>query len=85
MIDQPDLVILSIDPDEEGNGLFCRRLLYFLDALFLLLISSGNGMTRAKGLNLGADACMLRPMLMPELKAQVKAMLRRKMSPESRP
>ena len=84
MIDQPALVVLTIDPDNEGDWKFCRRILYFLEALLLLLISNGNGMTRARGLNLGADACMLQPVLLPELKAQVSALLRRNLTPDAR-
>jgi len=73
---EPDLVILSInshDPDWE----FCHQILVFHDKPLLLLLSSGDELDRVQGLELGADDCMLKPFLMIELVARVRALLRR--------
>jgi DNA-binding response OmpR family regulator len=76
LVDQPDLVILGLAGTEAGWQ-FCRRLLTFLDAPLLLLLSTDNELDLVKGLELGADDCMRRPVLSLELVARVRALLRR--------
>jgi DNA-binding response OmpR family regulator len=83
LIDEPDLVILGIST-EERHWQFCRRLLTFLDQPLLLLLSTKNKMDSVKGLELGADDCMTKPILTVELAARARALLRRSMSPASR-
>ena len=76
LLAEPDLVILSInsrDPDWE----FCHQVLVFHDRPLLLLLSGGDELDRVQGLELGADDCMLKPFLMIELLARVRALLRR--------
>jgi DNA-binding response OmpR family regulator len=76
LVDQPDLVILSVD-SQEKNWQFCRRLLTFLDGPLLLLLSTVNELDRVKGLELGADDCMTKPVLTEEVIARARALLRR--------
>jgi two-component system, OmpR family, KDP operon response regulator KdpE len=74
--EEPDLVILGINrPD--GEWQFCRQLLTFLDRPLFLLLASANEVHRAKGLDLGADDCMVKPVLTVEFVARVRALLRR--------
>jgi DNA-binding response OmpR family regulator len=82
LIDEPDLVILGIDPDD-GGWRFFRKLLTFLDRPLLLLLSSDDGSDRVKALQLGADDCMAKPVLLGELVARVQALLRRGVSQHS--
>lgn len=76
LLDQPDLVILSIDSREQ-DWQFCCRLLTFLDRPLLLLLSTRNELDRVKGLELGADDCMTQPFLKEEVIARAGALLRR--------
>jgi DNA-binding response OmpR family regulator len=76
LADEPDLVILGIDSGETSWE-FCRRLLTFLDKPLLLLLSTTNRLDRVKGLELGADDCMIKPVLTVEVIARARALLRR--------
>jgi two-component system response regulator VicR len=81
LIDEPDLVVLGVDSSEGWQ--FCHQLLVFLkgSSLFLLL-RTDNEEDRVKGLRLGADDCMVKPVSMSEFVARVQAHLRRR-SPET--
>ena len=83
LIDQPDLVILGIN-SKEKDWQFCHRLLTFLDRPLLLLLSTVNKLDRVKGLELGADDCMTKPVLTVEVLARARALLRRSDSRISR-
>ena len=76
LVEQPDLVILGIH-ELNGEWEFCRQLVAFLDGPLLLLLSSANELDRAKGLELGADDCMTKPVPTVEFVARVRALLRR--------
>ena len=76
LADEPDLVILGINMRETGWQ-FCHRLLTFLDRPLLLLLSTANKLDRVKGLELGADDCMIKPVLTVEVIARARALLRR--------
>jgi two-component system KDP operon response regulator KdpE len=84
LVDQPDLVILGIHKPN-GEWEFCRQLVAFLDGSLLLLLSSANELERAKGLELGADDCMTKPVLTVEFVARVRALLRRRSREGSQP
>jgi DNA-binding response OmpR family regulator len=74
LLAEPDLAILGVNsPDRDWE--FCRRVLVFHDRPLLMLLSSGDKLDRVQGLELGADDCMLKPFLMIELVARVRALL----------
>ena len=81
--DEPDLVVLGIN-SQDSDWQFCRRLLTFLDQPLLLLLSTRYRLDHVKGLELGADDCMYKPVLTAELNARVRALLRRSAFSESR-
>jgi DNA-binding response OmpR family regulator len=76
VIHEPDLVILGVS-SEDKDWQFCRRLFTFLDRPLLLLLSSANRLDRVRGLELGADDCMIKPVLIVEVLARARALLRR--------
>ena len=76
LVDEPDLVILGLGPQEK-DWEFCRRLLAFLDRPLLLLLSTENRLDRVKGLEVGADDCMIKPVLTEEVVARARVLLRR--------
>jgi DNA-binding response OmpR family regulator len=82
LVDEPDLVILGIQKSAREWD-FCRQLVTFLDRPLFLLLSSANELDRAKGLELGADDCMAKPVLTVEFVARVRALLRRGSSESS--
>jgi DNA-binding response OmpR family regulator len=55
----------------------CSRLLARVDVPLLLLLAGGNDRDRARGLDLGADDCLLQPPSSAEFLARVRALLRR--------
>ena len=83
LVEQPDLVILGIIGPDDGWQ-FCRRLLTFLDKPLFLLLAPGEVLGCVKGLELGADDCMTKPVLVVEFVARVRALLRRDASDFSR-
>jgi DNA-binding response OmpR family regulator len=76
VIDDPDVVILGIDSQKQSWRYLCQ-ILAFLDKPLLLLLSASNDTDRIKGLELGADDCMIKPILTAEVVARVRALLRR--------
>jgi DNA-binding response OmpR family regulator len=83
LVDQPDLVILGINSQKE-DWEFCRRLMTFLNHPLLLLLATKSQMDRLKGFELGADDCMVKPVVMVELAARARALLRWSASQTSR-
>ena len=79
LLDQPDIVVLGITP-VEADWQFCRRLLTFLDVPLLLLLSKDNDLDLVRGLELGADDCVRKPIMAAELVARARALLRRSAS-----
>jgi two-component system KDP operon response regulator KdpE len=79
----PGLVILGMISCEE-DWAFCRRLLAFLDIPLFLLLASDSELDRTRALELGADDCMIKPALMVEVVARVRALLRRNDRPMMR-
>jgi DNA-binding response OmpR family regulator len=78
LIDEPDVVILGVDPPQAGWQ-FCHQLLTFLQGpSLLLLLSTADEQDRVKGLGLGADDCMVKPVSTGELVARVETLLRRR-------
>ncbi len=83
LINEPDLVILGVDTQERGWRFF-RNLLTFKIQPLLLLLSTEDMMDQVKGLELGADDCMIKPIVTVELVARTRALLRRSMTSASR-
>lgn len=79
LLDEPQLVILGVNPRQEGWQ-FCQRLLPFLPGALLLLLSADDEEGRMKGLRLGADDCLFKPVAASELVARVRTLLRRRES-----
>jgi DNA-binding response OmpR family regulator len=76
LIHQPDLVVLGMN-SQDKDWQFCHRLLTFLDRPLLLLLSTANHLDRVRGLELGADDCMIKPVFTIEVLARARALLRR--------
>jgi two-component system KDP operon response regulator KdpE len=75
LLREPDLVILGINI-HNGEWRFCRQLLTFLESPLLLLLTGADKLDRVHGLDMGADSCIFKPVHIPELLAQVRALLR---------
>jgi DNA-binding response OmpR family regulator len=77
-ISNPDAVILDIMlPDLDGWQL-CSRLRDMSDLPIIMLTAFGSEQDLIKGLNLGADEYIIKPVTAEELLARVRAVLRRK-------
>jgi DNA-binding response OmpR family regulator len=72
----PDLVILGMGPSN-GEWEFCRQVVAAVDRPLLLLLSTDDEGQLVKGLDLGADDCMVKPVHLVEMLARVHALLRR--------
>jgi two-component system, OmpR family, KDP operon response regulator KdpE len=79
LLSEPDIVILGVDCRPTGWS-FCQRLLEFLERPLLLLVSTNNPLDLVKGLELGADDCMAKPVHLAEAAARVRSLLRRSAS-----
>src|SRR6185369_7261327 len=77
-----DAVILDLMlPDADGLDL-CRRLRGASDVPLLMLTARGEPMDRVVGLEIGADDYLAKPFEPRELQARLRAILRRKSSPQ---
>jgi DNA-binding response OmpR family regulator len=75
--EKPDLVILDVTmPDLDGWEV-CKRVREMTDTPVLMLTARGQVRDRVKGLDLGADDYLLKPVAAQELLARVRAALRR--------
>ena len=73
----PDLIILEIDlPNLDGFAI-CRILRFESDIPILILTACQSEADRIMGLDLGADDYVIKPFLMGELLARIRALLRR--------
>jgi len=76
LADQPDLAILGIRA-QENDWQFCRRLITFVERPVLLLVETGHELDCVRGLEMGADDCLPKPIRPVEVIAHVRALLRR--------
>jgi DNA-binding response OmpR family regulator len=74
--EEPDLIILGCECRESDWG-FCHWLLRVLDRPLLLLLNTKDKHDRIKGLEMGADDCMIKPVIAEEVVARTRALLRR--------
>jgi len=70
------LVILGLDC-VRGEWGFCQRVLTFLENPLLLLLTTEDKLDRTRGLEMGADDCMIKPVITAEVVARTRALLRR--------
>jgi DNA-binding response OmpR family regulator len=74
---QPALILLDVTLPQMDGFALCRILRGESTVPILLLIAGGREHDRVKGLELGADGCIVKPFSSRELVAQVRALLRR--------
>jgi len=83
LLNDHDLVILGMCARDD-HWQFCSRLLALDAAPLLLLLATGDDLDRARGLDLGADDCLLFPPSPVEFVARLRALLRRAQSQAER-
>ena len=74
---QPDLVVLDVMMPEMDGWEVCRKLRQSSVVPILMLTALGDEVDRILGLELGADDYLTKPFSTRELKARIKALLRR--------
>lgn len=74
---QPDLVVLDVMMPEMDGWEVCRKLRQISVVPILMLTALGDEVDRILGLELGADDYLTKPFSTRELKARIKALLRR--------
>lgn len=79
------LVILDVNLPGEDGFKIASRLRENRDLGVIMVTARGSTVDRVVGLEIGADAYLVKPVEMRELEAQVKALLRRLESSESKP
>ena len=77
---RPDLVILDIMMPHMDGWVTCRRLREIADMPIIMLTAKGNESDIVHGLDLGADDYITKPCSSEELKARIRALLRRAQS-----
>ncbi len=75
--DTPDVIVLDIMLPELDGFEVCKRVRQDMTVPILMLTAKEEEIDKVLGLELGADDYMTKPFSMRELKARVKAMLRR--------
>jgi two-component system KDP operon response regulator KdpE len=74
---RPDTIILDITMEETDGWLVCRRLRYMSDVPIIVLSNSEAERDVIKALSLGADEYLTKPRSAEEVRARVRAILRR--------
>ena len=74
---QPDLVVLDVMMPEMDGWELCQKLRQSSVVPILMLTALGDEVDRILGLELGADDYLTKPFSVRELKARIKALLRR--------
>jgi DNA-binding response OmpR family regulator len=77
---RPDLVILDIMMPQMDGWVTCRRLREIADMPIIMLTAKGSEKDVVHGLDLGADDYITKPCSSEELKARIRALLRRAQS-----
>lgn len=81
---RPDLVILDIMMPHMDGWTTCQRLREIADMPIIMLTAKGGEADVVHGLDLGADDYITKPCSSEELKARIRALLRRTQSAEQR-
>jgi DNA-binding response OmpR family regulator len=79
---RPDLALLDVMVPEIGGWELCRQIRTFSDLPIIFLTASGDVDSVVKGLELGADDYLVKPIIPAEFMARIKARLRRHITPE---
>lgn len=74
---RPDLVILDAALSGDGAIALCGMLRKETGAPLILLTSGADEFEQIIGLDMGADLCMIKPISLAELRARIRALLRR--------
>jgi two-component system KDP operon response regulator KdpE len=74
---RPDVIILDIAMEGADGWLICRRLRYMSDVPIIVLSANGDEQDVIKALSLGADEYLTKPRSPQEVRARVRAILRR--------
>ncbi len=74
---QPDVIVLDIMMSDMDGWTTCRRLRCVYDTPILMLSARTRHVDVVRGLNLGADDYLAKPCSINELKARIRALLRR--------
>lgn len=82
---QPDLVILDLALPEMDGWEVCRRIRQAGQVPIIMVTARGEEMDRVRGLKMGADDYVVKPVSLPELVARVEAVLRRSADSGHRP
>ncbi len=75
--DSPDLIILDIMMPEMDGLTACEKIREFSDVPVILLTAKSDDMDKLMGFDYGADDYLTKPFNILELKARIKALLRR--------
>lgn len=81
--EQPDAIILDIMMPEMDGWEFCKQVRAFSGAPILMLTAKSQDEDIVKGLELGADEYLVKPVRLATLSARIEALLRRKSWAES--
>lgn len=77
--EQPDLILLDLVlPDIDGFDICCRLKKNGVDSAIIMLTARDQVIDKVKGLESGADDYITKPFSLEELKARIKAVLRRR-------
>ena len=79
---QPDLIILDVMMPELDGLTACAKIRTFSDVPIILLTAKAEDMDKLMGFEQGADDYLTKPFNILELKARVRALLRRTTNPE---
>lgn len=74
---RPDVIILDIAMEEANGWLVCRRLRYMSDVPIIVLSTNGDEEDVIRALSLGADEYLTKPRSAQEVRARIRAILRR--------
>ncbi|MGC8872899.1 MAG: response regulator transcription factor [Chloroflexia bacterium] len=75
--EKPDLVLLDVIMPGMDGWEVCRRIREMSDVPIVMLTARGQVKDRVRGLDLGADDYLVKPVAVEELRARVRAALRR--------
>jgi DNA-binding response OmpR family regulator len=74
---RPDLIMLDAALSPDGAVVLCGMLRKETPAPLILLTSGADEFEQIIGLDMGADLCMVKPLSLAELRARIRALLRR--------